>query len=102
MKVYPTHHVLFDDGISGVCQGWRYASVTKTGTKWTYFRLFDGTDHTYKVKNKKWESLKKHITDKTGQKIIDQDTDHEIVIEPKPSRKKSRVSKDNSVVKSNT
>lgn len=81
MKVgsYPTHHVLFDDSISGISQGWRYASITKIGNKWTYFKLFDGTDHTYKVLHRKWESLRKK--DVKIEENAEKSTDHENVID---------------------
>jgi hypothetical protein len=74
LKLKPTHHVMFGDDIAGIAQGWRYTAVTKTGSKWTYFQLLDGTGHTYKVKNPKWESLrKKEYPPKT--------VDHEVVID---------------------
>lgn len=84
MKLQPTHHVLFDDSVSGIAQGWRYAVVTKIGSKWTHFQLFDGTEHTYKVQNRKWNTLKMRDLSKSNQKT----DDHENVIEPEIKRKK--------------
>lgn len=59
-KPTPTHHVLFDDSISGVSQGWRCARIDKIGHKWLYFALFDGSDSIYKTKVSRWNELLKY------------------------------------------
>lgn len=68
-KQHPTHRVMFGDDITGICQGWRFASVVKVGTKWIYFKLFEGNDHTYKAKLPRWHALQKYEVDKKGQRI---------------------------------
>jgi hypothetical protein len=68
-KYHPTHRVMFGDDIRNVAQGWRYASVIKTGTKWVYFVLFEGTGAVYKAAIPKWKSLTKYECDKKGRRI---------------------------------